>query len=208
MGIYSDRIFPKVLDWAMRAPELKPLRARTVEHTHGRVLEIGFGAGHNLKFFPASVDCVIAVDPNPGLSAMALERIKRSKVKVEHHQITAERLPFDDASFDCVVSTLTLCSIPDVGAALGEVRRVLKPGGTFFFLEHGLCPDRRISKWQDRLTPFWKVIGDGCHLNRNIEALVSAAGLQIATLENPVLPKVPRAIGYAYLGQARRPQPM
>jgi ubiquinone/menaquinone biosynthesis C-methylase UbiE len=205
MGIYSDRIFPRVLDWAMRAPELRPLRARTVEHAHGRVLEIGFGAGYNLKFYPKGVERVIAVDPNPGLSAMAQARIQRSNVIVEHHQITAERLPFDDASFDCVVSTLTLCSIPNVGAALAEVHRVLKPGGEFFFLEHGLCPDNQVSKWQHRLTPMWKIIGDGCHLNRNIEALVRAAGLQIATLENLVLPKAPCAIGYAYLGQAKRP---
>jgi ubiquinone/menaquinone biosynthesis C-methylase UbiE len=204
MGIYSDRIFPKILDFAMRAPELKPLRARTVEHAHGRVLEIGFGAGHNLKFYPANVERVIAVDPNPGLSKMALERIKRNTVTVEHHQITAEQLPFDDASFDCVVSTLTLCSIPDVVGALKEVRRVLKPGGEFFFLEHGHCPDPSVSKWQNRLTPAWKIIGDGCHLNRNIEALVRAAGLQITTLENLMLPKTPRAIGYAYVGQAKR----
>jgi ubiquinone/menaquinone biosynthesis C-methylase UbiE len=204
MGIYSERIFPKVLDWAMRAPELKPLRARTVEHAHGRVLEIGFGAGHNLKFYPKSVERVIAVDPNPGLSAMAHERIKRNSINVEHHQITAERLPFDDASFDCVVSTLTLCSIPNVAAALAEVRRVLKPGGEFFFMEHGRCPDPSVNKWQDRLTPLWKVIGDGCHLNRNIEVLVRDAGLHINSLENLVLPKAPIAIGYAYLGRAER----
>jgi len=205
MGIYSDRIFPTVLDWAMRAPELKPLRARTVEHAHGRVLEIGFGAGHNLKFYPKSVELVVAVDPNPGLSAMAQGRIKRSNVKVEHHQITAETLPFPAASFDCAVSTLTLCSIPNVGAALAEVRRVLKPGGEFSFLEHGRCPDLAVNKWQNRLTPVWKIIGDGCHLNRNIEALVRNAGLQITALENLVLPKAPRAIGYAYLGRANRP---
>jgi ubiquinone/menaquinone biosynthesis C-methylase UbiE len=204
MGIYSDRIFPTILDWAMRAPELKPLRARTVEHAHGRVLEIGFGAGHNLRFYPAAVERVIAVDPNPGLSAMALERIKRNSVQVEHHQITAERLPFDDTSFDCVVSTLTLCSIPNVVAALAEVRRVLKPGGEFFFMEHGRCPDPNVNKWQDRLTPLWKVVGDGCHLNRNIAVLVRDAGLHINSLENLVLPKAPITIGYAYLGKAVR----
>ncbi len=204
MGLYSDRIFPKVLDWAMRAPELKPLRARTVEHTHGRVLEIGFGAGHNLKFYPTAVEKVVAVDPNPGLSKMALARIARNEINVEHHRITAERLPFDAASFDCVVSTLTLCSIPDVAAALKEVHRVLKPGGDFFFLEHGHCPDVTVSKWQDRLTPIWKIIGDGCHLNRDIEALVRDANLSVTAMENLDLPKMPRAIGYAYLGRAQR----
>ena len=204
MGIYSDHLFPKVLDLAMRAPELKPLRARTVEHAHGRVLEIGFGAGYNLRFYPEQVDSVIAIDPNPGLSAMAQERIKRNTVRVEHHQITAERLPFDDASFDCAVSTLTLCSIANVTAALAEIRRVLKPGGEFFFLEHGLCPEPQISKWQHRLTPMWKIIGDGCHLNRNVAALIQNAGLQITSMSNFILPKAPRAIGYAYLGTARR----
>jgi ubiquinone/menaquinone biosynthesis C-methylase UbiE len=204
MGLYSDRIFPKILDRAMRMRELRPLRARTVEHAHGRVLEIGFGAGHNLKFYPPQVERVIAVDPNPGLSKMALERIARHSIKVEHHQITAERLPFDDASFDCAVSTLTLCSIPDVSNALKEIRRVLKPGGQFYFMEHGRCPDPNVNKWQDRLTPIWKVIGDGCHLNRDIDTLVADSGLHIDALENRVLPKAPTFIGYGYLGRATR----
>jgi ubiquinone/menaquinone biosynthesis C-methylase UbiE len=204
MGLYSDRIFPRILDWAMRAPELKPLRARTVEHAHGCVLEIGFGAGHNLRFYPPQVEKVIAVDPNPGLSKMAQQRIARNKVKVEHHQITAERLPFDDASFDSAVSTLTLCSIPLVTNALKEVRRVLKPGGEFFFMEHGRCPEPNVAKWQDRLTPVWKVIGDGCHLNRNIAALLQDSGFGIVALENLVLPKAPKIVGYGYVGWVRR----
>ena len=204
MGFYSDRVFPKILDWAMRAPELKPLRARTVEQAHGRVLEIGFGAGHNLRFYPTNVERVIAVDPNPGLSKMAEARIARNNVKVEHHRITAEHLPFDDATFDCAVSTLTLCSIPNVIGALKEVHRVLKPGGEFFFMEHGRCPDPKINKWQDRLTPFWKIIGDGCHLNRDIPSLVRDAGLAISSMENLVLPKAPQWIGYGFIGTSLR----
>lgn len=169
------------------------------------MLEIGFGSGHNLPHYPTRVDQVVAVDPNPGLSEIALKRIADSRLRVEHHCITAERLPFPDASFTCVVSTFTLCSIPEVDAALGEVRRVLEPRGDFFFLEHGLCPDPSVSQWQVRLTPIWQVIADGCHLDRDIAALIRASGLEeIGRLENLLLPRAPRLFGYAYRGCAQR----
>lgn len=188
----------------MRDPQLDALRRQAVAKAQGRVLEIGFGTGRNLPFYPAGLDRLVAVDPNPGMAALAQQRMREAGIEVEHHRITAESLPFDSGSFDCVVSTLTLCSIPDVEHALAEVRRVLRPGGEFLFLEHGRHPAAAMQRWQNRITPLWSALFDGCQLNRDIAALVGGAGLRLADLQHPSLPKAPQWVGYGYLGRAQR----
>jgi ubiquinone/menaquinone biosynthesis C-methylase UbiE len=147
---------------------------------------------------------IVAVDPNPGMAELARERMASAGLEVEHHQTTAEKLPFDSASFDSVVCTLTLCSIPDVAASLAEVRRVLKPGGQFLFCEHGLHSEPSIRKWQGRLNPLWKKVFDGCHINRDIGRLVQNSGLVLGPVEHPVLKSMPKFAGYFYLGRAER----
>jgi ubiquinone/menaquinone biosynthesis C-methylase UbiE len=198
-------IFPRFLDWIARDnAELKALRTHALEPACGRILELGFGTGLNLAHYPPTVKAIVAVDPNPGMATIARRRMDELGITVTHHQISAESLPFDPGSFDSVVSTLTLCSIPDVDAALSEVRRVLKPGGQFLFFEHGRDPDPGVSKWQDRLNPLWRRLFDGCQINRDVSRLLRNAGLSLATLENPRL-SMPRVAGYGYLGRAERP---
>ena len=205
MGYWSNSIFPRFLDWAARDnDELKTLRTRAVASAQGRILELGFGTGLNLPHYPPSVKAIVAVDPNPGMAAIALRRMNDLGMAVTHHQISAESLPFDAGSFDSVVSTLTLCSIPDVCAALSEVRRVLRPGGQFLFFEHGRHPDPGVSKWQDRLNPLWKRVFDGCQINRDVPQLIRNAGLSLTTIEHPTM-RMPRVAAYASLGRAERP---
>lgn len=205
MKVWSDSIFPRFLDWVARDnEELKELRSRALAPTQGRVLELGFGTGLNLAHYPPSVTKIVAVDPNPGMAAIAHRRMQTLGMTVEHHQISAESLFFETGSFDSVVCTLTLCSIPDVRAALSEVTRVLKPGGQFLFFEHGRHSDTAVAKWQDRLNPLWKAVFDGCHINRDIAQLVSGAGLTLHGMEHPPM-RAPRIAGYVYLGRAQRP---
>lgn len=205
MRVWSDSIFPRFLDWVARDnDELKALRTRALAPAQGRVLELGFGTGLNLPHYPPCVTQIVAVDPNPGMAAIARRRIHDLGMTVEHHQISAEALSFDTASFDSVVCTLTLCSIPNVRAALAEVTRVLKPGGQFLFFEHGRHAESSVAKWQDRLNPLWKVVFDGCHINRDIAQLVSGAGLALRGVEHPTM-RAPRIAGYVYLGRAMRP---
>jgi ubiquinone/menaquinone biosynthesis C-methylase UbiE len=205
MRVWGDSIFPRVLDWMARGnDEIKELRTRALAPAQGRVLELGFGTGLNLPHYPPSVTEIVAVDPNPGMGAIAHRRMRELGMKVEHHQTSAEALSFDTNSFDSVVCTLTLCSIPNVRAALAEVSRVLKPGGQFLFFEHGRHAELSVAKWQDRLNPLWKAIFDGCHINRDIAQLVSGAGLDLRSMEHPPM-RAPRIAGYVYLGRAMRP---
>jgi ubiquinone/menaquinone biosynthesis C-methylase UbiE len=205
MRLWGDSIFPRLLDWSMRDnDELKAMRTRALEPARGRILELGFGTGLNLSHYPPSVREITVVDPSPGMAAIAQRRMEASGVKVDHHQVSAESLSFDTASFDSVVCTLTLCSIPNVRAALAEVWRVLKPGGQFLFLEHGRHADAAVAKWQDRLNPLWGAVFDGCHINRDIAQLVNAAGLELNSIDHPHM-RAPRIAGYVYLGRAQRP---
>ena len=191
--------------WSARDnDELKELRTRALAPARGRVLELGFGTGLNLPHYPSRVTEIVAVDPNPGMSRIAHQRMQNLGMTVEHYQISAESLCFDSGSFDSVVCTLTLCSIPDVQAALAEVTRVLKPGGEFLFFEHGRHADSALAKWQDRLNPLWKAVFDGCHINRDIAQLVEGAGLELGAMEHPSM-RAPRIVGYMYLGRAIRP---
>ncbi|MBD0336447.1 MAG: class I SAM-dependent methyltransferase, partial [Cyanobacteria bacterium Co-bin13] len=166
MGLYSNLILPRLLDWAMSDEKLTPYRQAVLSEVSGDVLEIGFGTGLNLAYYPHYVDKIVTIDANPGMNALAQKRIEASELTVENRVLNGESLPMPDNSFDYVVSTWTLCSIAKVDNALSESHRVLRPGGKFVFVEHGLSEDPKVQTWQNRLTPIQKVIGDGCHLNR------------------------------------------
>lgn len=172
MGLYSQVIFPRLLDWSLSVPTLAKYRQELLADVTGEVLEIGFGTGLNLAYYPCSIHKITTVDVNPGMNALANKRISDSDIIVEQLLLSSENLPMPDNTFDSVVSTWTLCSIANVQQALQEVYRVLKPGGRFFFVEHGLSDKPSVQVWQHRLTPIQKVIADGCHLNRDIQKLL------------------------------------
>jgi ubiquinone/menaquinone biosynthesis C-methylase UbiE len=202
MGLYGRFVVPRLIALAMRHPMLLPYRQRVAEGATGRVLELGIGSGLNLPFYGADVSEVIGVEPSPALLAMAAARGGAARFPVDLLQATAEGLPLDAHSIDTVVTTWTLCSVGDPIQVLGEARRVLRPGGRLLFCEHGRAPDARIERWQDRLTPIWKRLAGGCHLNRKIDALVMAAGFRLDAIETGYLPRGPKFAGYIYTGRA------
>jgi ubiquinone/menaquinone biosynthesis C-methylase UbiE len=206
MGVWSDRVVPRLTDVALGSRTVGELRASACEGLAGRVLEIGFGSGLNLPHLPAAVTSVSAVEPADAAWALSRRRRARSRVPVERTGLDGQALAAPDASYDAVLSTFTLCTIPDVAAALAEVRRVLRPGGTFHFLEHGLAPDAAVVAWQHRLEPLQRRLFAGCHLTRAVPALVSDAGLAITRLDQRYLPgpRIGRPWGYGYLGAAVR----
>jgi ubiquinone/menaquinone biosynthesis C-methylase UbiE len=180
MGLYSETIFPWLLDRTLNNPRIMARRQALVAGASGDVLEIGFGSGATLPFYdPARVQSLTVVEPSAGMNRRAAARLAQSPVPVRSVPGAGEKLPFADASFDTVVCCLTLCSVADVGQVLAEVRRVLKPGGCFLYLEHVLSDDAGRRRWQHRLTPVQKVIGVGCHLNRDANAAILAAGLSL-----------------------------
>src|SRR3954467_14989111 len=166
MGLYGDHVLPRIIDLACGLKALQPQRRRVCEGLAGEVVEIGFGSGLNVPFYPAAVTRVRAVEPADVGWKLATKRLEASAVRVERAGLDGQSLPFDDDSFDCAVSTWTMCTIPDVDAALAEVRRVLRPGGTLHFVEHGLSPDPSVARWQHRLEPVQKRLFGGCHLTR------------------------------------------
>jgi ubiquinone/menaquinone biosynthesis C-methylase UbiE len=183
MGFYGRHVLPRLLDLTMRAPMVRRERQRLLPLAAGDVLEVGIGSGLNLLHYSTGVSRLWGVDSSPELLRLAGRRAARMPFPVELIEQSAERLPFEDERFDTVVTTFTLCSIPDVRGALGEMRRVLRPGGRLVFIEHGRAPDPRVTAWQDRLTPVWKRIGGGCHLNREMDGLITRAGFTIERLE-------------------------
>jgi ubiquinone/menaquinone biosynthesis C-methylase UbiE len=205
MGFYSKYIFPHLLEWALGNPQLGKYRRRALETAQGKVLEIGFGTGLNLPYYPQSVSEIMAIDPENMLADKTARRIKESNMPVHFVQLDASgKLPFADATFDSIITTWTLCSIEQVASALAEMRRLLKPNGHYIFLEHGRSDDAKTAHWQDRFNPIEKVIGAGCNINRPIDHLIKAAGFEIETLERFVMPKTPRILGEMYKGIARR----
>lgn len=202
MGLYSTYIFPRLMDWSMNRAGFQRLRSELLQSARGEVLEIGLGTGLNLCHYPAGVSRLRTVDPAPLLPDRVAERAANVSFPVELSRTGAEQLPYEDQSFDCVVSTWTLCTIPDPIQALREVRRVLKPTGRFLFLEHGRSDDARTAIWQNRLNPIQNVIGCGCNLNRRIDRLISEAGLHILQLDRFVMEGVPRIAGELYRGVA------
>jgi ubiquinone/menaquinone biosynthesis C-methylase UbiE len=204
VSFYHHYVFPRLLDLAMSSRLLRKPRNRALAPARGRILEIGFGTGMNLTHYPPNVKRIEAIDPDLDLDRLSMPRIAKSAIAVDFHHLDAAHLPFEDARFDTVVSTFTLCSIPDVTHALGEIRRVLKPGGQFLFLEHGRAPDARIARWQDRLNERWKPLAGGCHLNRPVRRLIEDAGLAPRALRQYYLARTPRFVGYLSEGVAVR----
>jgi ubiquinone/menaquinone biosynthesis C-methylase UbiE len=205
MGIYAKYILPRLIDTAMRSyKDAARLRTVWIPRARGNVVEVGIGSGLNLEFYPPEVTSVCGVEPSVELQQMARRRAGSGARKIEFVTQSAEQtLPLDDASMDTVVSTWTLCSIPNAPLALGQMRRVLKPQGRLIFVEHGRSPDSGVAAWQDRLTPAWKLIGGGCHLNRKIDELIAGAGFRILEIEKSYLPG-PRPMAFTYQGCAAR----
>jgi ubiquinone/menaquinone biosynthesis C-methylase UbiE len=187
----------------MSDPVLTKYRRELLKDVVGEVLEIGFGTGLNLAYYPEHIHKITTVDVNPGMNALAQRRIDESGVQVEQLVLSGENLPMADNTFDSVVSTWTLCSIPNVEQAIKGVYRVLKPGGKFFFLEHGLSDKPNVQVWQNRLTPIQKVIADGCHLNRNIQKLVEQS-FDIVELKRFTPEKLPDLMAHFYMGCATK----
>lgn len=201
--LYDRYILPKLITCACSSPPIMKQRAKIVPRAAGRVLELGIGMGLNLSFYdPRKVDEVVGIDPSPELRQIALDAPRPAGLKVQVTEGTAEALPLDNQSFDCVVCTFTLCSVHTPDAALAEARRVLKPGGRLLFCEHGLAPDPDVAKWQRRIEPIWKRIAGGCHLTRPIAPVIAAAGFKLDWMETMYLPGSPRIAGWNEWGAA------
>jgi len=183
MGMYTDRVVPHIVDKACGMKSNNVLRERVCQGLHGQVVEIGFGSGHNVPHYPAAVTGVAAIEPADIGWKLAGKRVASATVPVERKGLDGQSLPLPDDSCDTALSTWTLCTIPDVAAALREVRRVLKPGGTLHFVEHGLAPDEKVQAWQHRLEPVQKKLFGGCHLARPIVELLTDAGFTITESE-------------------------
>ena len=206
MSFYEDRILPHIIDCACSMGQLMKLRSQVVPHARGRVLEVGMGSALNLEFYnPDQVEMVYGLEPSGGMRRKAQPNLARSPVKVEWLDLPGEKIPLEDHSVDTVLLTFTLCTIPDWHAALQQMKRVLKPGGELLFLEHGESPHDSTRKWQHRVTPGWKKLAGGCHLNRNIADLIRQAGFEILELENLYIPKAPKIAGYIHKGRAISP---
>lgn len=184
MGLYREHVLPRLVDRACGTAELRRWRRQVVVGLSGTVVEIGFGSGLNVPAYPDGVELVYAVEPAATARRLAEGRIAASHVQVDHIGLQGESIPLDDGRCDGALSTFTLCTIPDVEQALAEVRRVLRPGGRFHFLEHGLSPDASVATWQHRLEPIQRRVADGCHLTRDPAALVRAAGFEIERVES------------------------
>jgi len=203
MGFYASYIFPRLLDWTLGAPEFCEYRRIALEPAIGETLEIGFGTGLNLPYYPDAVTKLIAIDSENMLEDRVEKRIAACRIPVTRIRLDAQgRLPFDDCAFDTVVTTMTLCSIRDAAPALAEIRRALKPGGRFVFFEHGRSDDPNVARRQDRFNPIQKIIGVGCNMNRRIDELIENAGFKITTLDRFILPKTPRLLAEMYRGIA------
>ena len=202
MSFYQDQIVPLLISLVMRQKNLAAYRRRVVPAADGRVLEIGVGSGLNLPLYGANVRQVIGLDPSAKLLGMARRAGARAARPVEFIEGAAEQIPLETASVDTVVMTWTLCSIPDPVRALQDMRRVLRPRGRLLFVEHGLAPDPNIVRWQDRLTPVWKRIGGGCHLNRAVGSLIELVGFRFERLETGYM-RGPKPLTFMYEGSAR-----
>ncbi|HVZ91847.1 MAG TPA: class I SAM-dependent methyltransferase [Rhizomicrobium sp.] len=204
MSFYSHLILPRLLNAAMSAKPIGRQREKVVPRAEGCVLEVGFGAGHNLPFYDASrVSRIWALEPAKEMRVRAAGRVAASPIPLEFLDLPGEQIPLEDGAADTVLVTYTLCTIPDVLAALRQMRRVLKPTGRLLFCEHGESPDENVRRWQRRLEPAWKAVGGGCHLSRAIPHLINESGFSIDAMESMYLPGTPRFAGFNYWGSAR-----
>jgi ubiquinone/menaquinone biosynthesis C-methylase UbiE len=203
MGFYQDQVVPRITNVTLNNRECARIRQRVTAGLAGEVLEVGFGSGLNVPYYPAEVKRVRAVDPATAGRKLAARRLAASPVPVEFAGLDGQALPVDSGSVDHVLITWTLCTIPDVETALREMYRVLRPGGELHFAEHGRSPDPGVARWQDRLTPLQRVVCAGCHLNRSIDRLITQAGFRMTRLENYYFPG-PKPFGYTFEGAAAR----
>jgi ubiquinone/menaquinone biosynthesis C-methylase UbiE len=203
MGFYQERVLPYLVHWSMRQDTFSAYRRRLVPAAQGRVLEVGVGSGLNLLLYGDAATGVIGLDPSRKLLLIGKDALQTATPRwIASIEGSAEAIPLKDKSIDSVVTTWTLCTIPDVRAALGEMRRVLRPSGQLLFVEHGRSPDEKVRRWQDRLTPFWKRVGGGCHLNRPIDELLKQSGFRIEQIETGYM-KGPKPMTFMYEGKAR-----
>jgi ubiquinone/menaquinone biosynthesis C-methylase UbiE len=202
VGFYDDRVVPHLIRLSMREATLVPYRRRITSAAAGRVVEIGVGSGENLRLYSTQADRVIGLDPSPRLLSMAREAAHEAAVPIELMKGSAQEIPLADRSADTVVMTWTLCSIPDPSRALREIRRVMKESGRLLFVEHGRSPDPGVSRWQDRLTPLWRRLAGGCHLNRPMRLLIEDAGFHLERIDTRYM-KGPKPMTFMYEGCAR-----
>ena len=205
MGLYADRLLPHVVDLACGAASTRPLRRRVCAGLRGSVVELGFGTGHNVPYYPSAVTLVDAVEPSDRCWSLAGERLTSSTVEVRRSALDGQRLPFVADSHDCALSTWTLCTIPDAPAALAELRRVLRPGGRLHFVEHGRAFEESVRRRQRRIEPVSKRLLGGCHLSRPIARMVTGAGFELETVEEFYDPSTPKVFGAYVLGVAVSP---
>jgi ubiquinone/menaquinone biosynthesis C-methylase UbiE len=202
MGFYQDQVVPLLINLTMRRRDLAAYRSRVVPSADGRVLEIGIGSGLNLPFYSRNVKDLIGLDPSPKLLSMVRQNLPPDTLSPELIEGSAEAIPLENRSIDTVVTTWTLCSIPDAALAVREMRRVLRPTGRLVFIEHGRAAEPNVRWWQDRLTPAWKRLGGGCHLNRPIQKLIEDGGFQFDRLETGYM-RGPKPLTFMYEGSAR-----
>ncbi|MGK2948362.1 MAG: class I SAM-dependent methyltransferase [Acidimicrobiales bacterium] len=202
MGIYAEKLLPRLTNLACGVQANEPLRQRTCAGLYGEVLELGFGSGLNVPRYPATVRRVQAIEPSDAAWRLAQDRLAKSSIPIERRGLDGQSLPLADDSCDTALSTWTLCTIPDVAAALSEVRRVLRPGGTLHFVEHGLAPDEGVQRWQHRLEPIQQRVAGGCHLTRPIVDLLTAAGFTLIEVDAFYQRGAPKVLGAETLGIA------
>ena len=204
MGFYAERVLPRIQDKVMDRPDVRAVRSRVASGLSGDVIEIGFGTGLNAQHYPPNVVRVAAVEPSTLCMRIAQPRLAGIPAKVDLAGLTGEKLDLRSEGFDAALSTWTLCTIPNVDAALAEIRRVLRPGGRLHFVEHGHAPDTGIARWQARIEPPWKLVAGGCHLTRPIAELIERAGFRVDELDTYYMKGEPRPFGYTYEGVARK----
>jgi ubiquinone/menaquinone biosynthesis C-methylase UbiE len=204
VGFYSKHIFPRFYDYLMDKPFWAKHRQEQLASVEGEILEIGVGTGLNLPHYPEHIQKIVTVDPNPGMNKKLQRRIDQTGIEVDKQIISSESLPFDEGAFDCVVSTITLCSIPDVKQAMSELFRVLKPAGRILFLEHGISPDTRVAQRQRRFNWLQRLFADGCTLTLDVPELIASQPFSSVEIDNFYMEETPKTHGYMYRGMATK----